>query len=78
MRGISKAIQRGPQQVKNIITKNSPERDLNFSNLEENFNKIQTQVKNLLTDSDKFKKTVESMLKHQEDLGKSMLEVINY
>jgi len=75
MRGISKAIQRGPQQVKNIITKNSSERDLDFSNLEENFNKIQTQIKNLLTDSDKFKKTVENMLKHQEDLGKSMLEL---
>jgi len=77
MRGISKAIQRGPQQVKNIIHRNNQERDLDFKSLEDNVNKIQVQVKNLLSDSDKFKKTIENMMKHQEELGKAILEVIN-
>ncbi|ORX54881.1 hypothetical protein BCR36DRAFT_348068 [Piromyces finnis] len=75
MRGISKFVQRGPQQVKNIINRNGNERDLDFKSLEDHVNKIQTNVKNLITDSDKFKKTVESMMKHQEELGKSMLEL---
>jgi len=75
MRGISKFVQRGPQQVKNMINRNNAERDLDFKSLEDHVNKIQTNVKNLITDSDKFKKTVESMMKHQEELGKSMLEV---
>jgi len=75
MRGISKMIQRGPQQVKNIINKNNQERDLDFKDLEDHVNKVQTQVKNLLSDSDKFKKTVETMMKHQEELGKSLLEL---
>jgi len=76
MRGISKAIQRGPQQVKNIINKTNQERDLDFKGLEEHVNKIQTQVKNLLSDSDKFKKTIENMMTHQEELGKSFLEML--
>jgi len=76
MRGISKAIQRGPQQVKNIINKNNQERDLDFKGLEENVNKIQVQVKNLLTDSDKFKKTIENMMNHQEELGNSFLDML--
>jgi len=75
MRGISKFVQRGPQQVKNIINRNNTERDLDFKSLEDHVNKIQTNVKNLIIDSDKFKKTVESMMKHQEELGKSMLEL---
>jgi len=75
MRGITKSIQRAPQQVRNIINKNNQERDLDFKALEDHVNKIQTQVKNLLTDSDKFKKTVENMLKHQEELGKTFLEL---
>lgn len=68
-------IQRGPQQVKNIINKNNQERDLDFKDLEDHVNKVQTQVKSLLSDSEKFKKTVETMMKHQEELGKSILEL---
>jgi len=75
MRGFSKMIQRGPQQVKNMINRNNTERDLDFKGLEDHVNKIQTQVKNLISDSEKFKKTVENMMKHQEELGKAMLEV---
>jgi len=58
-----------------MINRNIAERDLDFKSLEDHLNKIQTNVKNLITDSDKFKKTVESMMKHQEELGKSMLEI---
>jgi len=75
MRGFSKMIQRGPQQVKNMINRNNTERDLDFKGLEDQVNKIQSQVKNLLSDSEKFKKTVENMMKHQEELGKSMLDL---
>jgi len=75
MRGFSKIIQRGPQQVKNMINRSNTERDLDFKGLEDHVNKIQTQVKNLISDSEKFKKTVENMMKHQEELGKAMLEV---
>lgn len=75
MKGITRMIPRVPQQVKHMLNKNSDGTDMDFKYLEEKVEKINTQIKSLITDSEKFKKTINNMIKHQENLGTTMLDL---